>query len=197
MHRTAFWFCLVITVLSATLIQAADCCSLASEKIRESIKYAEAQNLESFEVDLGTVNPNLRPVHSKARSNRPATNPTIVIFQNGINSHGKDTIVDYDCWDLFWDYTAGHYVYLGVVVANYESMSEAIQVVYELQGPKNKTIKKSKSIPERRVIAYFVRLRLASDDGTYLLTSRVLWRAVSPFALLDETSSYTYVNHVL
>jgi len=159
------------------------------------MQYAAVHNLSSFEVKLGPVNSKLRPM----RPNRAnTTEPLVVIYQNGFNRLGKDLDPNDECWDLFWTYVVGDYVYYGLIAANYETMDEAIQLNYTVEGSNNfhRTIKKSRTIPSQSVVAYFIRLKLAQTAATYLLTTKAYWRAVLPFVLLDQLQTYSYVSDV-
>ena len=182
-------------ILCSGILQAADCCSPANQKIHKAMQYAAAHNLSSFEVNLGSVNPKLRP----ARPNRAkTTDPLVFVYQNGFNRLGKDLDPDDECWDLFWTYVVGAYVYYGLVAANYETTDEAVQLNFTVEGSNNfnRTIKRSRTIPSQSVVAYFVRLKLAQSAATYLLTTKVYWRAVLPFVLLDQVQTYSYVSDV-
>lgn len=194
MHqRIKILVCFALSVLCSVVLQAADCCSPVNQKIHEALQRAADRDLSSFEVNLGSVNPKLRPMRP-ARAN--TSQPLVVIYQNGFNSVGKDLNPDYECWDLFWTYVVGDYVYYGLIAANYETMDEPIQLSFKVEGPKDRLIKRSKIIPATTVIAYFVRLKLAQQVGTYLLTTSVLWRQSLPFVLLDELQTYSYVSDV-
>src|SRR6185312_12896994 len=111
MHqRIKILVCFALTVLCSGVLQAADCCSSANQKIHKAMQYAAVHNLSSFEVKLGPVNSKLRPM----RPNRAnTTEPLVVIYQNGFNRLGKDLDPNDECWDLFWTYVVGDYVYYG------------------------------------------------------------------------------------
>jgi len=194
MHRRIkIFICFMLSIFCSGVLQAADCCSPVNQRIHAALRQAAAQNLSSFEVDLGSVNSKLRP-RRPARTNM--SQPLIVIYQNGLNSLDKDLDPDDECWDLYWTYVVGAYVYFGLIATNYEDTDEPIQLKFKAEGPKNILIKRSKIIPAKSVVAYFVRLKLAQQIGTYLLTTALLSRQASPYVLLDQLQTYSYVSDV-
>jgi hypothetical protein len=190
MHRFSILILLVIVLFAGSLHAESCCSSDVNQKIHRAIAYAVAHNLSSFEVDLGSVDRKMKPLTPKGD-----INPEIWAFANGVNS-SKDKDIDEECWDYYFSYTVGTYIYLAVLAANYEMTDEPIQLVYSLDGPKIKTYKRSKTIPAQRLLAYFLRTRLGDSPGTYLFETAIKWRTATALILLDSIRTNFYVPNV-